>query len=109
MKETESVTVTFAIWGKVQREASFGKSRDATIHVAAYGSVMLMTLSGFTTEPLLFSSPFLMASMCSMPSVTRPHTVYLPSSQGEVSKQMKNWLFAESGLLLRAMAQVPRT
>src|ERR1700733_10866555 len=70
---------------------------------------MLMTLSGSITEPLFASFPFLIESTCSIPSITRPHTVYLPSSHGPSSKQMKNWLFAESGLLLRAIEQVPRT
>jgi len=40
---------------------------------------------------------------------TCPHTVYWRSSQGDSSKQMKNWLLALLGLLLRAIETVPRT
>src|SRR5215467_558082 len=59
--------------------------------------------------PLLCSPPFLIASICSIPSVTWPQTEYCRSSQGELSKQMKNWLFALFGLAERAIEHVPRT
>src|SRR5581483_10150612 len=59
--------------------------------------------------PLLCSPPFLIASTCSMPDTTLPQTVYWRSSHGESSKQMKNWLLALLGLLLRAIETVPRT
>ena len=44
-----------------------------------------------------------------MPSVTSPQTVYWLSRKRASSKQMKNWLLAEFGLVVRAMEQTPRT
>ena len=43
-----------------------------------------------------------------MPDVTWPQTVYWPSRKVESPKQMKNWLFAESGFDVRAIDAVPR-
>ena len=43
-----------------------------------------------------------------MPSVTCPHTVYLPSREAARAKQMKNWESALSGSEARAMPTVPR-
>ena len=43
-----------------------------------------------------------------MPSITRPHAVYCRSRKLEGWKQMKNWQFAVSGALVRAMLTVPR-
>ena len=42
-------------------------------------------------------SPRVILSTFSMPWLTRPHTVYWPSRKVASSKQMKNWLSAESG------------
>ena len=48
-----------------------------------------------------------------MPFVTLPNTAY-PASTGEAFRKllsatlMKNWLVAEFGLLVRAIAKVPR-
>ena len=42
-----------------------------------------------------------------MPSVTRPHTVYWRSRKLASSKQMKNWLSAESGDCARAIDTAP--
>ncbi len=54
-------------------------------------------------------SPRLIWSILSMPSTTSPHTVYWPLRNDASSKQMKNWLSAESGFWARAIEQVPRT
>ena len=44
-----------------------------------------------------------------MPSTTSPQTVYWLSRKVESSRQMKNWLLAEFGALVRAIEQTPRT
>ena len=54
-------------------------------------------------------SPLGRASTLSIPSVTSPQTVYWPSRKRASSKQMKNWLLAELGSLVRAIEQAPRT
>jgi len=41
--------------------------------------------------------------MNSMPDVTWPKIVYLPSREGAGAKQMKNWLSALSGSFARAI------
>ena len=46
------------------------------------------------------------ASTCSMPLSTWPQTVYCPSRNSALSKQMKNWLLALSGTWVRAIEQV---
>ena len=71
---------------------------------ASAATRMVTILSGSST-----GSPRLILSTCSMPSTTRPHTVYWPSRNEASSKQMKNWLSALSGLAARAMDAVPRT
>src|SRR2546430_17243483 len=64
----------------------------------------LTILSGFCT-----GSPRLILSTFSMPDVTLPQTVYWLLRNEALSKQMKNWLSAESGLAARAIEAVPRT
>src|SRR5215475_3149510 len=59
-------------------------------------------LSGFVG-----GSPRLILSTQSMPLVTLPHTVYLPSRKGESLKTMKNWLCALFGSWVRALEKVP--
>ncbi len=54
-------------------------------------------------------SPLGSASTCSMPLTTWPQTVYCLSRKRASSKQMKNWLLAEFGALVRAIEQTPRT
>jgi len=54
-------------------------------------------------------SPLGSASTNSMPDVTSPHTVYWRSRKRASSKQMKNWLLALFGALVRAIEQTPRT
>src|SRR3546814_21195340 len=49
------------------------------------------------------------ASICSMPDVTSPHTVYWPSRKPASSKQMKNCELALLGFIVRAIEQTPRT
>src|SRR6478735_329935 len=66
--------------------------------------VALTILSGSLT-----GSPRLIWSTCSMPSITLPQTVYWLLRKLASSKQMKNWLSPESGLLARAIDTVPRT
>src|SRR5260221_14180421 len=53
-------------------------------------------------------SPLGRASMCSMPEVTSPQTVYWLSRKPESARQMKNWLLAEWGFEVLAMEQTPR-
>src|SRR5215831_15112183 len=50
----------------------------------------------------------LILSTFSMPSITAPQTVYCPLRKGASSKQMKNWLSAESGFCARAIEVVLR-
>src|SRR5262245_50036083 len=66
--------------------------------------VALTILSGFST-----GSPRLILSTFSIPSITLPQTVYWLSRKRASSKQMKNWLSPESGLLARAIDRMPRT
>src|SRR6188508_1997047 len=66
--------------------------------------VALTILSGSCT-----GSPRLILSTFSMPSMTLPQTVYWLSRNPALSKQMKNWLSPESGLLARAIDTMPRT
>src|SRR5262249_26135592 len=54
-------------------------------------------------------SPLGSASTASMPDVTSPQTVYWLSRKRASPKQMKNWLLAEFGSLVRAIEQTPRT
>ena len=68
-----------------------------------------MILSGLTTLPLRAESPFLILSMYSIPEVTAPQIVYLPSSAGDGANMMKNWLSALFGSEARAIERVPRT
>ena len=53
-------------------------------------------------------SPRSIASTNCIPDMTRPKTVYLLSRLKRGWKQMKNWLFAESGSVARAIETVPR-
>src|SRR6476659_883149 len=53
-------------------------------------------------------SPRVILSTFSMPWLTRPHTLYWPSRKVASSKQMKNWLSAESVDWARAMETAPR-
>src|SRR5579885_1549776 len=65
-------------------------------------------LSGLETVPLFASDPFFNLSTFSIPDVTCPITVYCPFRLGVEPNMMKNWLFAEFGLELRAMPTMPR-
>src|SRR5579875_2566837 len=77
----------------------------APVPVLAHAPIDALTIrSGSTT-----GSPRLMASTFSMPAMTLPQTVYFPSRKRASSKQMKNWLSAESGSAARAIDTVPRT
>src|SRR5262245_47852320 len=73
------------------------------VHVAhsAFALTILPGLRG--------GSPLGSASTFSMPDSTTPHTVYWRSRKRASSKQMKNWLLAEFGSLVRAIEQTPRT
>ncbi len=65
--------------------------------------------SGSSTAPLWRpGGAFLILSTFSMPSTTRPQTVYLLSRKRAGAKVMKNWLSALSGCWARAMPTVPR-
>src|SRR5262249_19133497 len=70
---------------------------------ASAATCILMILSG-----LEGGSPGLILSTASMPSITWPQIVYLPSRNGAGAKSMKNWLLALSGSLDRAAPTVPR-
>ena len=61
---------------------------------ASAATFMLTILSG-----LAGGSPRVILSTFSMPSMTRPQTVYLPSRKSASSKQMKNWLSPQFGTL----------
>src|SRR5258705_4103138 len=76
----------------------------ASVQAASTAMCALTILSGFCT-----GSPRLILSTFSMPDVTLPQTVYWPLRNDASSKQMKNWLSPESGLLARAIEVVPRT
>src|SRR3954451_10206474 len=76
-------------------------------YAASEASRIFTILSGFVTAPLLAFEPFLILSTTSMPEVTSPTTVYLPSRKDASSKQMKNCEFAESGSCDRARPTVP--
>src|SRR6185437_9361223 len=69
---------------------------------------MVTILSGFSTAPLLASVPALILSMASMPDVTSPKAVYLPSRKAPSPNMMKNCEFAEFGSSVRAMPKMPR-
>src|SRR6476620_1037915 len=73
-------------------------------HDASAAMRAFTILSGFRT-----GSPRLIFSTFSMPAVTLPQTVYWLLRNEASSKQMKNWLSAESGLAARAIEVVPRT
>lgn len=47
------------------------------------------------------------ASATSMPSSTLPNAAYWPSRCGLSEVMMKNWLPAESGIMLRAIDRTP--
>ena len=60
---------------------------------------MRMILSGSSTVPLwLPAGAFLIWSTASMPSITRPQTVYWLSRKSAGARVMKNWLSALLGL-----------
>src|SRR5215467_6225824 len=59
---------------------------------ASAATCMRTMRSGLTTAPLRSLSPFLIASIASMPETTWPKMAYLPSRFGAGLKQMKNWL-----------------
>src|SRR3954466_1751760 len=85
-------------------DARVKPAHDDGGHAASAAMRALMILSGsFTGSPRLILSTF------SMPEVTLPHTVYWLFRKEASSKQMKNWLSAESGLAARAIEVVPRT
>src|SRR4029077_9586345 len=91
----------------VLQTAKPGHDRVATAPAGAddYAPIVALTiLSGSLT-----GSPRLILSTFSMPSVTLPQTVYWLLRKLASSKQMKNWLSPESGLLARAIDTVPRT
>src|ERR1700738_3171512 len=77
---------------------------DFGFQAASSAMRALTILSGFCT-----GSPRLILSTFSMPDVTLPQTVYCLLRKDASSKQMKNWLSAESGLAARAIEVVPRT
>ena len=62
-----------------------------------YKDLKLIILSGSVTAPLLFSSPLLILSTNSIPSITFPKTVYWLSRNGAGLKHIKNWLLALLG------------
>src|SRR5258705_11045687 len=76
---------------------------DFGVHAASAAMRALTILSGFCT-----GSPRLILSTFSMPDVTLPQTVYWLLRNEASSKQMKNWLSAESGLAARAIQAGPR-
>ena len=66
-----------------------------------------MILSGSFTDPLLLSSPLLILSTKSIPSITLPKTVYCLSKKGAGLKHIKNWLLALFGSEDLAIDKVP--
>ena len=86
----------------------FAYYRDTETDV--YKRRQLRRVGDHTASGLDGGSPLATLSTASMPSVTWPNTVYWPVRNVQPSsvKQMKNWLFALSGLLVRAMPSVPR-
>ena len=54
-----------------------------------YKDLKLIILSGSETDPLLFSSPLLILSTNSIPSITFPKAVYCLSKNGAGLKHIK--------------------
>ena len=68
-----------------------------------------MILSGLLTVPLRAWSPFLIASICSMPEATLPQIVYCPSRNGAGAKHDEELAVGAVRVGARAIETVPRT
>ena len=63
-----------------------------------YCDLKLIILSGSETAPLLFSSPLLILSTNSIPSITFPNTVYCLSKNGSWFKTNKKLTISTIGI-----------